>query len=77
MGLDCTDAQVISLFAATWSGLAASGNPNTAGLPGWTRVASTGATDTLLTIDTAPQTLEDYRAEKCAFWASFGLANGG
>jgi para-nitrobenzyl esterase len=71
------DAQVIALFAAYWSGSAATGNPNDTGLPDWPSITPTGATDILLTIDTAPQTVTDYRAEKCAFWASYGLVDGG
>ncbi len=72
-----SDAQIIALFAAYWSGLAASGNPNANGFPVWTSVSPGGGNDTLLTIDATPQTIADYRADKCAFWTSYGLVNGG
>lgn len=71
------DTQIIDLFAAYWSGLATSGNPNANGLPTWTAISPSSGNDTLLTIDAAPQSIVNYRADKCAFWAGFGLINGG
>jgi len=57
--------------------LAATGNPNAGRPPAWTAVVPAGGADTLLTMDAAPQQLTNYRADKCAFWASYGLVTGG